>query len=269
MATICILKSYLAFLDFSADMPSVVERKPVIRAAIFDLMGTVAVSTQNDEVEWLSYLYSHLAGFGLNAREEQLMIAWDASETRPSESGYTPFEERIHRVAFGMELHLSWAGVTSIANAICLRSAGFLEVDPDAFVLLGYLQEKMHTPLVTNFDHPPEVYRFLSAAGLEEMLRPVIISGEIGVWKPDPRVLNAALRAICVKPDEALYVGDSRVDVEAALAAGVIPVLVARQDGYADPFRAPEESVEIEYADLIRQKRVRVVRRLTEVADMI
>ncbi len=214
----------------------------MIRAVIFDLMGTVAVSTQNDEVGWLSYLYSHLAGFGLNAKEEQLMAAWDSSETCPSENGYTPFEERIHRVALEMELNLSWTDVMSIANAVCLRSANFLEVDPDAFTLIDHLKDKKHTPLVTNYDHPPEVYRFLTATGLTEMLRPVIISGEIGVWKPDPRILNTALRAICVKPDEALYVGDSRVDVEAALAAGVIPVLVARQDGYGDPFRAPEEA---------------------------
>ena len=98
-------------------------------------------------------------------------------------------------------------------------------------MLLDCLKETLHTPFVTNYDHPPEIYQFLAATGLEERLRLVIISGEIGVWKPNPQILNAALGATCIKPDEALYVGDFREDVEAALAAGVGPVLVARQDG--------------------------------------
>ena len=68
------------------------------------------------------------------------------------------------------------------------------------------------------------------------------------LWKPDSRILHHALNATGAGPDEALYVGDSGEDLEAALLAGVQPVLVARKDGYADPLRNPGRKPEVEYA---------------------
>lgn len=240
----------------------------MIRAVIFDLMGTLAVSTEKDDIAWVHHMHRLLADLGLEADEKQLLTAWDAFETGPSESGHTPFEEHIHRVALSLNLELSWDKVVAVADATCLRSESFLEIDPDAIALLEALKDR-HTPLVTNYNHPPEVYRFLETLGLQQFLEPVIISGAIGIWKPDPQIITAALDAVGANPDEAVYVGDSHVDVEAALSAGVLPIVVARQDGYADPFRAPEDDIEKEFADLIDQSRVRVVRRLGEVAGLV
>lgn len=44
-------------------------------------------------------------------------------------------------------------------------------------------------------------------------------------WKAEP-----ALSATGLMPDEVAYIGDSEVDVEAAIAAGMMPVLIRRQD---------------------------------------
>ena len=240
----------------------------MIKAVIFDLMGTLAVSTEKDDIAWVHHMHEQLAGLGLKADVEQLLTAWEASDPRPSECGHTPFEEHIHRVALSLDLDLGWHEVDAIADATCLRSESFLEIDSDAITLLEALKEK-HKPLVTNYNHPPEIYRFLKLLGLQQMVEPVIISGEIGIWKPDPRIITAALDAVGANPDEAVYVGDSHVDVEAALAAGVLPIVVARKDGYADPFRAPEDDIEMKYADLISQNRIRIVRRLEEVANLV
>ncbi len=46
--------------------------------------------------------------------------------------------------------------------------------------------------------------------------------------KPDPTVIRKALRRVGVAPEAALYVGDKIKDVEAAIAAGVHPVLVSK-----------------------------------------
>ena len=60
------------------------------------------------------------------------------------------------------------------------------------------------------------------------MLDAVIISEEIGVSKPDPRMVEAALHALsCEDRSEAVLLGDSlTADIPAAIAAGVDSVFL-------------------------------------------
>jgi putative hydrolase of the HAD superfamily len=57
----------------------------------------------------------------------------------------------------------------------------------------------------------------------------VVVSGELGIGKPDARVLAAALTALGVGPDGATMVGDSpERDVAGARAAGLAAVWINR-----------------------------------------
>jgi HAD superfamily hydrolase (TIGR01509 family) len=57
---------------------------------------------------------------------------------------------------------------------------------------------------------------------------------EVGVFKPDPRGLEVALRRLGIDPKEAVYVGDRpEVDGAAALAAGIPGVLLTRRSSPA------------------------------------
>jgi HAD superfamily hydrolase (TIGR01509 family) len=72
------------------------------------------------------------------------------------------------------------------------------------------------------------VEQALEAAGLRDYFDVVVDSGLIGIEKPDPRIFQAALQALRVAPEEALYVGDLyEVDVVGAQAAGIEAVLVS------------------------------------------
>jgi putative hydrolase of the HAD superfamily len=72
----------------------------------------------------------------------------------------------------------------------------------------------------------------LEAAGLREYFDVVVDSGLIGIEKPDPRIFQAALEALGVGPEEALYVGDLyEVDVVGARAAGIEAVLLESSGG--------------------------------------
>ena len=73
----------------------------------------------------------------------------------------------------------------------------------------------------------------LAGAGLRDALDGVVVSAAVGFAKPDPRLLQSALLLAGVAPSRALHVGDDfRDDVGAALGAGLVPVLLAR-DGRA------------------------------------
>jgi FMN phosphatase YigB (HAD superfamily) len=71
----------------------------------------------------------------------------------------------------------------------------------------------------------------LRALALDSYLSAVVWAqqDEIGVFKPNPRALRVAAARLGIEPAEAIYVGDrADVDVSAALAAGIPPVLLGR-----------------------------------------
>lgn len=62
----------------------------------------------------------------------------------------------------------------------------------------------------------------LDTAGIRELFDVVVVSGDIGIYKPDRRIFDEAVRRAGVKNEEALFVGDHPVnDIEGALGAGM------------------------------------------------
>ncbi len=58
--------------------------------------------------------------------------------------------------------------------------------------------------------------------------------------KPRPGLVKQALHACCVRAEQAVMIGDSLRDVQAALAAGVRPILV--ESGYTDATAVAKEA---------------------------
>ena len=79
--------------------------------------------------------------------------------------------------------------------------------------------------VVSNSDG--RVEEALAAAGIRDRFDVILDSALVGVEKPDPAIFRAALAALGVAPEEALYVGDLYdVDVVGARAAGIEGVLL-------------------------------------------
>jgi putative hydrolase of the HAD superfamily len=101
----------------------------------------------------------------------------------------------------------------------------------DAAPALRELQKRgVRVVCVSNWDYAlPEV---LERVGLGALLDAVVTSAAVGARKPDPRVFEAALRAVGCDAGEALHVGDSSVeDVDGARGAGVRALLLDRGGG--------------------------------------
>jgi putative hydrolase of the HAD superfamily len=63
-----------------------------------------------------------------------------------------------------------------------------------------------------------------------------VASAELGVAKPEPAIFHHALALVGAEPEGSWHVGDTPdVDVAGALAAGLRPVLVARDEVGASP----------------------------------
>ncbi|MGI6254802.1 MAG: HAD family hydrolase [Acutalibacter sp.] len=82
---------------------------------------------------------------------------------------------------------------------------------PFAVQALQQLRDRgVKTGLISNWD--PSCRRVLQETGLAPYLDPIVVSSEVGVEKPDPRIFRRALELSGDRPENCLYVGDNYYD---------------------------------------------------------
>ena len=84
-------------------------------------------------------------------------------------------------------------------------------------------------------DPPDTMDRLLAEFNLTAYFDLVVTSFDVARPKPHPDVLQKVLSHFSIRPQEALYVGDSQVDVEAANAAN-IPFVAYRNKTLQTPY---------------------------------
>jgi len=90
-----------------------------------------------------------------------------------------------------------------------------------AVQLVGKLSKKYHIGAVSN-GLPDVQYTKLETLGLKNMLSCIVLSEEINIRKPDPRIFLYAAQLLGWQPDECLFVGDSYTsDIIGAKKAGM------------------------------------------------
>ncbi len=138
------------------------------------------------------------------------------------------FRERTWREALGAMGVADDAVAAELGEAYrAARRAGPI-VDPDAERVVADLARDYRLALVTN--GAPDVQREkLAATNLARHFAAIVISCEVGVAKPDPRIFRIALDAIGVTAVEAAMIGDSLArDVAGAKAAGLRSIWIDR-----------------------------------------
>jgi putative hydrolase of the HAD superfamily len=123
------------------------------------------------------------------------------------------------------------AGVPREGAVDALMASLRFEAFADAAPALEQLRARgMRLVVVSNWDW--SLTDVLGGAGMLPLLDGVITSAEVGAAKPDPAIFEAGLAAAGCSAAEAVHVGDSvDHDVEGARAAGIRPLLLAREGG--------------------------------------
>ena len=105
-----------------------------------------------------------------------------------------------------------------------------LTLYPDAEPLLELLGARYPLGLVSN--GPSELQRpKIEKFSLERHFEVVVVSGELGVRKPDPAIFAIALEALGVSPQRAVFIGDNPTDdIAGACASGLSAIWVNRGD---------------------------------------
>ena len=204
------------------------------KAVLFDLYGTLVLTHERPGAwdAWQRNLIEFTNSLGGNGKTEQASVLledfWQGDD-KPATSRMTNFEYRISAFIEKLGLAATMSAISGVAEELCETWQGYLEVDPIAERVIDRLSASFSVGLVTNFDHPPHVHKTLDTHGLSDKFSTIVVSAEEGVKKPDPEILMRACRNIDCDPTDALYVGDSVIDYQAAVGAGIVPVIIRRQ----------------------------------------
>jgi HAD superfamily hydrolase (TIGR01509 family) len=111
-----------------------------------------------------------------------------------------------------------------------------LKPTPGARDLVVQLRRDGYTLVIATSASPDDLELLLEQAGIQDLLTDEMAASpaQVDESKPAPDVVHAALEKAACPPNEAVMIGDTPYDVEAASRAGV-PIIALRCGGWTDP----------------------------------
>lgn len=130
-----------------------------------------------------------------------------------------------------------------LADAFVVERRSRHALFPDAEPALRDLSETYRLALITN--GAPDLQREkLEAVGIADLFETTILSGEVGVGKPDPRIFGAVLAELSVRHTGAVMVGDDlHRDIAGARGAGIRGVWIDRSRSVAEVDIRPDAEI--------------------------
>ena len=96
---------------------------------------------------------------------------------------------------------------------------------------MDYLKYKYQLAIITNGTIIGQNTK-IDSVGIRDYFSQIVISHAVGCQKPDPEIFRLTVELLNIKPDEAVYVGDSyHNDILGAYKAGLKPIWLWINDG--------------------------------------
>jgi HAD superfamily hydrolase (TIGR01509 family) len=191
------------------------------RAVLFDIDGTLVDSNDAHASAWVDALAERARRVA--HRDVRPLIGMGGEKLLPALAGIDPESDEGQAIA---DRRRQIFKERYFAQLYATRGAGdLIRFLSDMGVTLGVATSAQHD----------EVRDLLSIAGVDGLFDGAVSADDVQRSKPDPDVVKATLARIGCAPDQAVMVGDTPYDIEAARAAGV-PCIVLRCGGWwGDP----------------------------------
>lgn len=195
-----------------------------IQAVVFDCDGVMFDTTKANKA-----YYNHiLAKFGQAAMTEE-QFAFTHMHTVDMAMDHLFPDEKLYAKAQAYRRTMTYAPFFK-----------YMEMEPALKGLLKALRPRFKTAVASN--RSDTMASVLSIHGLEDDFDMMVCSLDVTKPKPDPEMLLKVADHFGIRPDQALYVGDSILDQQAADAAGM--PLVAYRNRELSSARNHIESLE-------------------------
>jgi len=237
-----------------------------IRAVLFDVNGTL-IDIETDE--WMEEAYRAIAHFltyqGIDLHRGEVRDLYfrimkeqfaASAEIYPEFDVVAVWREVLRRHATDYTRSLGAEKLRQMPLFLAELQRGIsrkrLVAFPQTREILAGLKARHRLAVVSDAQSAYGVSE-LRAAGLADYFEPIIISGDYGYRKPDPRLFQAALTKLRVRPEEAIFVGNDRYrDVRGARQVGMKTILFCPN---GNPRGSPEtepDYILYQYGDLPR-----------------
>lgn len=213
-------------------------REPdAVTGVIFDFHGTLV--DEHDPADWVRAAQRLLAGRGVDAVQpdatatEQLAAhlghVWEhAAVVDPTST--RDLSPQAHREVFGAAVALLGPVDPDLVDALYTVMPDQWVPFDDAIRVLRALQTRgVRVVLLSNIG--VDVRPRLRATGLAELLDDVVLSYEVGLVKPDPKIFAQALERLGLPAGRALMVGDSPHADVGGVPLGVRTLILPRRPG--------------------------------------
>jgi HAD superfamily hydrolase (TIGR01509 family) len=198
---------------------------PSALTAVFLDLDDTLFDRRRAQIQVVPVLASHFPdALGAVPQERVLaaLLESDDQTMREYEAGLPLAELSLRRFVLFAELLGLDSGLAETMHRAYAHAYPRLDVPVDgARELVRALRPRYRLGIISN-GFAQVQHAKIDTLGIGPCLDCVVLSGEVGMAKPDPRVFALALDAVGASPAQALHVGDSyRSDVAGALDAGL------------------------------------------------
>ena len=154
-------------------------------------------------------------------------IVFETETSKRASTGEIP--EEAHWQAVADALHMSRAESQKVTDEFFAGD----RVDQTWTNFLRGVRPERKVCLISNAWSGLRAY--ITRQGFVDVFDHMVISAEVGVMKPDPRIYRLALEELQARPDESVFIDDMLINVEAARAVGMAGI------HFTQPEKALEE----------------------------
>jgi len=110
-------------------------------------------------------------------------------------------------------------------------------IEKETYTVLEKLHSEYKLGLITNFAYPPFFHKIIEKFNLKRFFDAIVVSGEVGWAKPNPKIFHIILSKLNLKPEKCIFVGDHpEIDIMGAKNVGMKTILLSKEKSslYAD-----------------------------------
>jgi HAD superfamily hydrolase (TIGR01509 family) len=190
-----------------------------IKAVLFDVDGTLVDSNDAHAAAWVKAFTEH--GVTVDPAHVRRCIGMGGDKLMPEVSGLS--EDSLQGVAIAER-----RGEIFLAELVPT-----LKPFKDADDLVAAVKELGLTAVAASSAKEDELKALLELSDTTSLMDDATSSDDAEQSKPSPDIIEAALKRAKAAPDEAIMIGDTPYDIEAARRAGV-KTIAFRSGGWSD-----------------------------------